>query len=113
MAREFLRPPPEFFDVPPGVAPWPRINADVYVSPANFIVSSARSTVLGYRTVLADDIFFTDFSFGDHAPAFLDRLASADAFPNEDTGLRRAAESGRFTSPNSRPRDTFLARWST
>jgi hypothetical protein len=94
--REFLRSVPEFLDAPPGVEPWPRINAGVYVTPPNFIVSSARSTILGYRTVLAGDLFYTDFSFGEHAPAFLDRLASPERFPNEDTGLRRAPNTGKF-----------------
>jgi hypothetical protein len=73
-----------------------RVSGTAYFAPPNFITTARDATVIGYRTVLADQYFFTDQSFGRNTDWFVDKIGSSEPFPNEDTRLRRQDGSNSF-----------------
>jgi capsular polysaccharide biosynthesis protein len=68
------------------------IGPAIYRSPPVAITALNNARLVGYRTVISDSTFCNDeLLLGDAMPrhAFLDKLAAADPFLNEQTGLRR------------------------
>ena len=96
--RPMLRYAPEFVIDPSGTGMFAGIGPAVYRSPPVFVTALNDARLIGYRTVVAQERFCDDeILLGGAAPraAFLDKLAEADPFLNEETGLRRV-EGERF-----------------
>ena len=105
--RLFTRYAPEFIDDPGGTGLFAGLGAATYTSPPVLVAALDHATLFGYRAVAWGDQFCTDEPGTDAAgnAAFLDKLASADPFPNEDTGLRRCSDGEAFTlETEGRPR---------
>jgi hypothetical protein len=99
-ARERLlfRYAPEFIDDPTGAGIFAGLGTAVYRSPPVFAMGLRDARLVGYRTTISDGGFRDDEILVDGPPAietFLDKIAQPDAFPNEQTGLRRLPD-GRF-----------------
>ncbi len=87
---------PEFIDDPDETGNITVLNDSAYNFRPNFIVTAPKSALLGYRTILSEDKFFPDQSYDTKAEQYLDKLGKLDAFPNEDTMLRRVENSSVF-----------------
>jgi capsular polysaccharide biosynthesis protein len=96
--RRMLRYAPEFIVDPSGTGIFSGIGPDVYRSPPVVVTAVNDAQLVGYRTVISGGTFCNDeILLGGAASLgiFLDKLAAADPFLNEQTGLRRV-ESERF-----------------
>ncbi len=94
--RRLTRYAPEFIDDPGNTGMFKGLAEGTYLFPPNFIAAASDAKLIGYRTILAGDRFFTDQSMGQNVGRFLERLSSADLFPNEDTRLRRLENTESF-----------------
>lgn len=97
--RQLLRYAPEFIIDPPGSGMFAGIGPAVYRSPPVFATALNDARLVGYRTVISGEAFCDDeILLGGAGPrdAFLDKLADANPFLNEETGLRRV-DGDRFT----------------
>jgi hypothetical protein len=99
-ARQFLRYAPEFVDDPDGTGLFRGLGAAVYTSPPAFLAAFEDAAVIGYRTLLHGREFLNDELYGAGAADFLNKLRSADAFLNEETGLSGTDADGRFVLGN-------------
>jgi hypothetical protein len=105
--RYFFRYGPAFVDDPQQTGLFPDSRGQKYRSPPAGMAAIAQATLLGYRTLLAEQHFSNDELLADpqQIDGYLDRLASLDNFFNEDTGLRRLPRS-RLFQLDRRGRDT-------
>ncbi|HEX3993356.1 MAG TPA: hypothetical protein VHX39_19450, partial [Acetobacteraceae bacterium] len=95
--RKFLRYAPEFVDDPGNSGLFSHIGASVYVSPAAFVAAADNAALVGYRTIIADGHFFNDEIYSpERRGGYITRLSQTDPFPNEDTRLRRQADTDTF-----------------
>lgn len=97
--RRFLRYAPEFIDDPAEIGILQGLGAAIYQSPPVFVSALRQADLAGYRTTVSDGGFRNDeIILGGEAlkTQFLNKLASADSFLNEETGLRRI-RAGGFT----------------
>lgn len=95
--RRYFRYAPEFIDDPGNTGICEGIGPAIYLSPPVFASALCDVTIVGYRTLLSDGGFRDDEILvgGELAEAtYLDKMALADGFSNENTGLRRVGGSG-------------------
>lgn len=102
LTRHFHRDAPDFIDDPDNTGLFSHIQAATYASPAIFTAAADDAVLCGYRTLISGSVFFDDQMFlsSEAQSRYLDRLASIEPFPNEDTRLRRQ-EDGRFVLEQS------------
>lgn len=102
--RRMLRHAPEFIDDPAGTGLFASLGAETYVSPPAFLTVLPGATLFGYRSLAWDGQFCNDEAGTNPAQTrqLLAALASADPFPNEDTGLIPVLDGDGFVFP-SRP----------
>lgn len=74
------------------------IGSATYRSPSPFIISATHSSLVGYRTHLAKEAFFSDEWIGSSREHdnYLAALSQPDNFLNEETGLRPTERSSDF-----------------
>jgi hypothetical protein len=100
--RKFLRYAPEFVDDPGNSGLFSHIGASVYVSPPAFVAAADNAALVGYRTIIADGHFFNDEIFSpERRDGYITRLSQTDPSPNEDTRLRRQADTDSFVLEQS------------
>lgn len=102
LTRRFLRSGAAFLDDPDdvGLFDGKDVGMAVYKSPPSHIICVNDALLIGYRTILTvDGGFFTDEAIVEPAEcrARLERLARADDFSNEATGLTPTGIGERFT----------------
>ena len=96
-SRQFLRYAPEFIDDPDGCGLFEGLGASVYTSSPCFVAAADDAALVGYRTIIAGGHFFNDEVYrSEKLEPYLTGLSKPDPFWNEDTRLRRQAESDIF-----------------
>ncbi|MDM0038515.1 glycosyltransferase 61 family protein [Variovorax sp. J22G21] len=102
-----VRPGPSFHDDPDGAGLFPSLGESCVPHSPAFVLQTGAVKQIGYRGYLSGgNEFFTDEALvnADEEQRFVDRIGQQSSFPNEDTGLIPAHETGRFTfDARSRP----------
>ena len=95
--RNYLRYGPEFIDDPDGCGLFKNLGASVYSSSPCFVAAADDAALVGYRTIIAGGHFFNDEVYRPgKLESYLNDLSKSDSFWNEDTRLRRQADSTIF-----------------